>query len=156
MLKKLFFAVIVCVVCLSAGVTAFSAYEQPTFVRFEMNNTTFTRNGVPVQTDVAPFIDVAYDRAMLPLRVIVEELGATVFWNEDIQTVVITRDSIVVSLDLNEPLPDGMGMARIVNGRTMVPVRYIAETFWYSLVWDENNNAVYISERSLEGIAPVM
>jgi len=45
-------------------------------VRFTIGDTAYTINGRPRTSDVAPFIDPVYDRAMIPLRSISEALGA--------------------------------------------------------------------------------
>lgn len=146
MLKKLFIVAIVSVVSLSAGVIAFSRPMEATVLRFEMNSTTFTSNGVPRQVDVAPYIDAAYDRAMLPLRAIAEELGTTVNWIDGARTVILERGGISISLSVDMPLPDGMGMPQIVDDRTMVPIRYIAETLGASVAWNEDDNSVHVTE----------
>jgi len=146
MLKKLCIAAIVTVVCLAAGVTAFASPVETTILRFEMDSTTFTRNGVPHQTDVAPFVDAAYDRAMLPLRVIAEELGIAVNWMDGNRMVILERGGISISLQIDSPLPDGMGMPQIVNDRAMVPVRYIAETLGVPVSWDGNARTIIITE----------
>jgi len=145
MLKKLFTAVTVSVVFLSAGVTAFSRPTGGTILRFEIDTTTFTSDGEPRQMDVAPFIDTAYNRAMLPLRTIAEELGMRVNWTDSTRTIVIERGGATVLLSVDTPLPDGMGMPRIVNDRTMVPIRYIAETLEVPVEWDEVNNVSIIT-----------
>jgi len=145
MLKKLYFAAIMCVLCLSAGVTAFANSEENAILRFEMGSTTFTRDGMPRQMDVAPFIDTVHNRAMLPLRVIAEELGMTVDWIDTTRTVNLERGGFSVSLNIDTPLPDGMGMPVIVNDRAMVPVRYIAETLNVPVDWDQETSTSIIA-----------
>ena len=144
-MKKLFVAAIVGVACLSVSITAFARSAENTILRFEMGSSTFTLDGKPQQMDVAPFIDTVYNRAMLPLRTIAEELGMTVSWTESSRTIVIERDGATVSLSVDTPLPDGMGMLQIVNDRTMVPIRYIAETLKVPVEWDDINNATVIT-----------
>jgi len=45
-----------CALSLSVGIVALAS-EENAILRFEMGSTTFTRDGVPRQMDVAPFID---------------------------------------------------------------------------------------------------
>jgi len=82
---------------------------------------------------------------MLPLRTIAEELGMTVNWTDGTRTIGIERGGVSVSLSVDTPLPDGMGIPQIVNDRTMVPIRYIAETLEVPVEWDETNNATIIT-----------
>jgi len=56
----------------------------------------------------------------------------------------MTKDDITVSIVVNQPLPDGMGMPVIINNRTFVPARYISETFGAEVRWDRDNSAVYV------------
>jgi len=90
---------------------------------------------------------------MLPLRAIAEEFGTTVDWIASTRTVTLVRGSISVSLSVDRALPDGMGMPRIVNDRTMVPIRYIAETLGAHVEWNERESAVIVTE-STQNITP--
>lgn len=82
--------------------------------------------GRRVQTDVSPVI--VEERLLVPLSVIAGGLGAEVAWDHASKTVRVSRNGRVSSLIVGEPLPDGLGRARIVSGRTMVPLRYLAKT----------------------------
>lgn len=113
-------------------------------LRFIVNEPTFFLNEVPHVNDVSPFIDPVYHRAMLPLRVVAENLGAHVYWQGETGTVHIFNDTERVSLVIGEPLPNGMGVAVIYSNRTFVPLRYVAEMFDRSVYWDEENRAVYL------------
>jgi hypothetical protein len=94
--------------------------------------------------DIAPFIDIETERTMVPLRAVAEGLGADVDWNNTTRTVYISQGGEVVSLTIDTPLPGGMGIAVIENGRTFVPVRYVSEILGAYVRWDAVNRAVYI------------
>ena len=115
-----------------------------TTLRFVINSMTYTVNDVPYQGDAAPFIDTAYSRTMIPLRSVVEALGAQVEWIGETSSVHITRGVVEMHLTIGSPLPDGMGAPVLVNSRTFVPLRYVAEVLGANVNWDEANNAVYI------------
>lgn len=113
--------------------------------------------GITVETDVAPFIENG--RTLVPIRVISETLGFKVDWFGEEEKVVI-----------GDPKDEGSGNAlslfigdttayvseyetvtldvapKIVNGRTFVPVRFVAEQFGLKVDWDESNWAVIIGE----------
>jgi len=111
-------------------------------LRFVIGQSQFTSHGTPSVSDAAPFI--ADDRAMVPLRVITEALGASVDWDDNTRTVTIIRDGVTLNLVVDQPLPGGMGTPVIVNDRTFVPTRYVSETLGAALRWDEVNRAVYV------------
>jgi len=96
--------------------------------------------------DAAPFIDPAYDRLMLPLRAVMELLGAEVEWVEATQTVIITKGDTVILLQVGEPLPNGMGNPYhdTQSDRVFVPARYVAETLGADVEWDEATQTAYI------------
>ena len=111
-------------------------------LRLTIGQPVFTYRGMPSLGDAAPFI--ADERAMVPLRNIAEALGATVGWHDETRTVTITRDTTVLTLAIDQPLPDGMGTAVIVYDRTFVPARYVSEMLGATVRWDDVNSAVYI------------
>ena len=75
-------------------------------------------------------------RTLVPIRFITEGLGADVLWDEETQTVTIKLDEHVISLTIGE-LGDGMDVpARLFDGRTMVPLRFVAERLGAIVTWD--------------------
>jgi len=123
--------------------------QAPTpLLRFDVGSYTFTHNGITLQSDVAPFIDPAYDRLMVPLRLIAEAMGADVEWVHEIRSVNISDGMAMVSLTIGVPLPDGMGVPIIVNDRTLVPLRYVAEILGADVYWDGASRAVYVYEQT--------
>jgi len=122
------------------------AVRTVTELRLEIGSTTFTRNGMPSASDAAPFIDPVHSRTMVPLALIGEALGAQVTWEEATRTVLIVRDGITLTIQVDSPLPDGMGMPEIVGGRTFVPIAYVANQLGANVRWDGVARAVYIQQ----------
>ena len=107
-------------------------------------------NGRRLSFDVPP--QIINDRTLVPLRTIFEALGATVDWNEDTQTVTAKKDNTVVSLTIGNTSPtingqvitiDQPGIIR--NGRTLVPLRFVAESFGVTVDWDAAARTVNIT-----------
>ncbi|MCL2572694.1 MAG: stalk domain-containing protein [Defluviitaleaceae bacterium] len=112
-------------------------------LRFVIGSLYYTNQaGETLIGDAEPFI--VGNRAHVPLRIIAEALGAEVAWSRATRTGYMTKDGITVSIVVNEPLPDDMGMPVIINNRTFVPARYISETFGAEVRWDRDNSAVYV------------
>lgn len=106
-----------------------------------------------VYTDVAPTL--VNDRTLVPMRVIFEKLGATVDWDEATRTVTANKDgrTIQLTIDNTTALVDGKEVtldvpAMQLNDRTMVPVRFIAETLNCKVDWDGFAQTVYVSNPS--------
>ena len=91
------------------------------------------------------------DRTLVPLRAIFEAMGATVDWDNDTRTVYSTKGEVSLSLAIGSNLLYKNGTpieidvpAEIINDRTMVPVRAIAEAFGSQVDWDEYSRTVLI------------
>ena len=89
---------------------------------------------------------------MVPMRVIFEALGAEVSWDEETQMVQGTKDGIVVQLQIGSTLMFKNGNEilldvppQIMDDRTLVPVRAVAEDFDANVQWDANSNTVIIT-----------
>lgn len=152
---------------LLALVIIFAAYTFP--VEAE-DNIKVVLNEMGLSFDVPP--QLINDRTMGPMRKIFEALDCEVRWDEDTQTIsavceVCKTDEIAHSttMKIGDPymytyrakitpgeLPPP-GMARIeldappmlVGGRTLVPVRAIAESFHATVDWDGETQTVVIT-----------
>ena len=100
--------------------------------------------------DVPPII--INDRTMVPARAIFEKMGADVDWNADTKEVYITKDSdlVVLKIDSNTGYTNGLEFkmdtpAKIVNDRTMIPVRAASEALGCIVGWDNNTRLVTIN-----------
>ncbi|CAM4394376.1 hypothetical protein FHS16_001950 [Paenibacillus endophyticus] len=74
------------------------------------------------------------NRIMVPLRVISENLGASVFWSNS--EVILAKNNIKVVLTLNSNIVMKSGVKMLLDvkpcikeNRIFVPLRFIAETF---------------------------
>ncbi|MDR1537358.1 MAG: glycoside hydrolase family 3 C-terminal domain-containing protein [Clostridiales bacterium] len=108
-----------------------------------IGNRSISANGANVLYEAAPYIS-SDGRTMVPIRVIAETLGAKVDWIDSVKTAIIQKGGTELSIAVNQPLPDGMGTAAIVNDRTFVPIRYIAEKLDANVVWDDASRTVRI------------
>ncbi|MCL2420654.1 MAG: copper amine oxidase N-terminal domain-containing protein [Defluviitaleaceae bacterium] len=101
-------------------------------------------NEVLSASDAAPFTNPENNLAMVPLRIVAEGLGAAVSWDEATRTATINKDNFSVSLQVDTPLPQGMGLPLIVEGRTFVPVDLLSLTLGLDIGWDAVAEALYI------------
>lgn len=89
---------------------------------------------------------------MVPLRAIMEALGATVNWEAETQTVNAQKPGFVFSMSIGEWYAFANGKqinldvpAMIENGRTLVPVRVISESLGATVNWDGTSRTVTIT-----------
>ncbi|MDU1664286.1 MAG: copper amine oxidase N-terminal domain-containing protein [Peptoniphilus harei] len=112
--------------------------------------------GKIVNSDVAPYI--SEDRTMVPIRVISENLGKVVTWNNDDKKVTIKDEkgnefSLVINEKFMEDISSNVYRkieldtpAVIKNDRTFVPIRAIAEAFGERVHWDNDKRVVVIGD----------
>ncbi len=108
-------------------------------------------NGAFMQfTDVQPTL--MNDRTMVPFRTIFEALGCEVSWDEQAQTAIGERNEDIIKLPLDNQLAKVNGYAVyldqpavIQNDRTLVPLRFVAETLGAKVEWDQATQTVYIT-----------
>lgn len=87
--------------------------------------------------DAQPYVD-DNSRTMIPLRAVTETMGADVSWDSDKQSAVIEQNGITITVPVGSNTisvtKDGSTstvqmdtQAVLSNGRTYVPIRYVAE-----------------------------
>lgn len=115
-----------------------------------------TLNGKPLSFDAAP--DIENGRVLVPMRGVLESLGYSVHWKEHTQTVLAMKDGVNISLPLNgrtvtvnnETVQIDVP-AKLQNGRTFVPLRFLAEYSGADVQWDESSSTVMIQSADAEG-----
>jgi hypothetical protein len=105
-------------------------------------------NGQGLTFDVPPVIEQG--RTLVPLRAIFEAMGANVSWDGSTQTVTATKGSteiklIIGGLAYKDGQPVNLDVpAKIVNGRTLVPLRFVSEALGSFVGWNDTNQTVTI------------
>ena len=118
-------------------------------------------DGEELNLDVVP--QIIDGRVMVPIRGVLENLGALVKWDDETQTVSARKSSKTVSLEIGsndvtldkgETNDDGSAKtetiqtdvaAQLVSDRTLVPLRVISEAMGYSVDWNDETYTVSIS-----------
>ena len=92
-------------------------------------------------------------RTLVPLRAIFEALGASVEWDQATKTVSSTlgSDSISLAVGSTTLVKNGEDItldvpAQIINSRTMVPARAIAEAYGVGVEWDAATRTVVLTQ----------
>lgn len=131
-MKRKFLTVLAAVLLVSCACAAGVSAAEP------VPELTVRVNGMTVRfPDGAPYAD-ANGRTMVPVRFVAEELGAEVAWDAAARTAVIRKDGVRVDVPEGSPeltvtqdgTPRTVTMdteAVLKDGRTYVPVRFVAE-----------------------------
>ena len=106
-------------------------------------------DGKVLNLDTAP--EIKNNRTLVPLRGIFEALGASVNWNAQTRQITAKKDGRVVSLTIADDTAYKNiysvkldAPAYIKDNRTMVPLRFIAESFGADVGWDGSSRTVSI------------
>lgn len=118
-------------------------------------------DGKTVVTDI-PAILFEQDgktRVLVPLRFVIDSLGAEVTWNNETkEAIIVLKDQVIVlqagsatALVDGEPrpMPDNVPVKLMgvnYNYRTMVPVRFISEQLGQSVNWVQDTQTVMVSK----------
>ncbi|MDR1209548.1 MAG: N-acetylmuramoyl-L-alanine amidase family protein [Clostridiales bacterium] len=119
-------------------------------------------NGVAVNNDSLAMPPILLDgRAYVPVRAIFEKMGAIVDWKPSVREIFIGfgESLIVLTVDRTDMFVDGRivqaGAApKIVNERTLVPVKYLSEALGFDVGWSDSARIVSIDNRGLTNDEP--
>ncbi len=111
---------------------------------------TVVLNGEKLEFDVPPML--MNDRTMVPMRAIFEALDTTVYWsefNETVSAYSATSGSIILPIGDTTATVNGEAYeldqpAVLVDGRTLVPIRFVAESLGATVSWDDATQTVTI------------
>ncbi|HOV80234.1 MAG TPA: stalk domain-containing protein [Bacillota bacterium] len=106
-------------------------------------------DGNRVIFDIDPFIQNG--RTMVPLRKMAETLGCKVEWVEPDQ-INISRGDTFMKMYINKQTYEFNGFEKLLDfppfvkggGRTIVPLRFVAEELGCTVEYDEKTNSVYV------------
>jgi hypothetical protein len=148
--------------------TALAMFAVPVMadVSDEVENTTeeSTQSGIQVyvndkklEFDTLPIIENC--RTLVPVRAIMESLGADVNWDANTQTITATEFGIPIILQIGSNQMSVAGKvvsldapAKIVNERTYVPLRAISEGFGAEVEWNGENRTINIKSAIAEKV----
>jgi hypothetical protein len=108
-------------------------------------------DGEALDLDAVP--EVKNGRTLIPIRPVAESIGADVVWDGETQTVTITRAGkeilLVIGRDTATVNGESVTMDAapyVSNGRTLLPLRFVAEQFSQTVEYNDLNISVHISE----------
>lgn len=123
-----------------------------------VGKTTAYVNGASVKLDAPPVIQNG--RTLVPVRFISEQMGAKVTWDRAKKQVTIVQGSktIILTINSSKVLVNGKSAtidvpAKIINDRTMVPVRFVSEQLGYNVEWIAESKKVIIDNSKVPTVS---
>jgi hypothetical protein len=120
---------------------------------FKIGASSFTVNGTVYKTDVAPYIKDG--RTFLPLRYIANAAGIAdsgIMWDPATQEVTISKGERLVQVTIGSTtmLINGQAITmdvapEITDGRTCLPMAWVAQALGASITWDATAQTVTIT-----------
>jgi hypothetical protein len=124
-------------------------YSKSIIMKLQVGNKNALINNETFSLEAAPTITSG--RTMVPLRFVGEAFGAEFTYDSVFKIIDINfgSDKIKMQIGKNIAFVNGIEIALdvapyIVNGRTLVPIRFISETFGAEVVWDGTTKTVTI------------
>lgn len=106
-------------------------------------------NGHSVETEVSPQINQG--RVMVPMSSVFQELGAELTWMSDTQTILGKKGKtlLVLQIGKSDAIVNGKTQTLdsppvIVDGRTLVPLSFVATAFSARVAWDSPTETISI------------
>jgi len=128
--------------------------ENEIIIILQINNPYMTVNGVKKEIDpgrgTVPVI--IKGRTLVPIRAIIEELGGTVDWDGVERKVTIKFKNKTIELWIDKKIAKVNGTSKeldvppmILNGRTMLPLRFVTEELGCTVDWEDKTKTVTIT-----------
>ncbi len=127
-----------------------------TVMRFFVNSKQYYVNDSQATMDTAPVI--LNSRTLLPIRYVATPLGAEIFWDAAEKKATVKMGSTVIELWINSNTARVNGNSKLIDpansavtpvilppGRTMLPLRFIAENLGCEVEWKDAEKEVRIT-----------
>ena len=134
--------------------------------QFQVKKAGVLVNNRTLKTEFSPYIKQG--RTFVPIREITENLGADVKWNNRDKSIKISLNGDVIDMKINSPNVRVNGKKISLDNaqapqlalyssprketKTMVPLRFISETFGYDVDWNNDKVRAEISTNKTKSI----
>jgi N-acetylmuramoyl-L-alanine amidase len=159
--KKIITLLIVIIIGISNANFAldYSAHDSLTnkIISFEQIIVNFDGEELVSDMPAILYINESQTRTLIPLRAVLEKIGATVEWVDETSSIIIKKDDKEIIMKVNSPvatvngeeitLPSGIPPILLTKDkltRTLVPTRFIVEEFGMKIDYNNTTNEVDI------------
>ncbi|MCX7747895.1 MAG: stalk domain-containing protein [Clostridia bacterium] len=110
-------------------------------------------DGKLVKFDVPP--QILYNRTLVPFRAVAEALNVKVTWDSKEKSVTAQSSSSTIKLIIGSKTAYKNGTATsldvpaaVLNGRTLIPLRFFSEAFGCEVFWDSSAKLIRITSQA--------
>jgi hypothetical protein len=142
-MKKHFQKIILSTAIVSLALSNFSYAKAPVTLQVD---------GIKQELSVEPIL--VSDTTMVGMREVFEILGAKVTWNEQDKTIKAQKEEVTIQLNIGKTEAEVNGKKvslsaepRIIDGQTMVPLRFVSEALEASVDWDHENRVINVETK---------
>jgi len=123
-------------------------YVERVVLKLQIGNKTVYVNDKPVLIEAAPFVDKNSGRTLVPIRIVAESVGAEIGWEGTERKITLVQGDTIVELWIGKPIAEVNDVPTpidvnapnlspmVVNGRTVLPLRFVAENLGCAIGWD--------------------
>lgn len=140
-------------ISLMGGYAAMAEGNDKVEITFRVGDSVLTVNGAPLEV-TAPYV-VGEGTTLVPVRVITEAFGAEVNWNGDDQSVNLKYPDVDITIKIgskvatvNTHAEELLAAPELYMDTTMVPLRFISETFGADVSYD--NGLITVTKEAVE------
>jgi titin len=126
-------------------------------IKLQIGSKVIQVNNKKETMDVAPI--TMFERTVLPIRYVVEALGGELGYEVHSKTITIELDAIRIEMQLKNPVATVNGTKKQIDpddprvmpisvppGRTMIPVRFVAENLGCQVEWEPHTKSITITK----------
>lgn len=118
-------------------------------------------NGNPLEDLPMPPI-IMNNMTLVPAREVLEPLGAVVDWKKDTEELFIAYEDSIAIAKIGSKTVNCNGVnkelelaPKIINNKTMVPVRFVSEIFDFKVEWVNSERTIYITSPEPVSVEPI-
>lgn len=128
-----------------------SKNETTNYIILQVDNPLMNANGKPEAIDAGiGTTPIVYNgRTLVPIRAIVEKMGGTVGWDGATSSITLTYKSTTIKLVVDSTTATVNGATKtldvapmVLNGRTLLPIRFITENFGGEVGWEDRTSTI--------------
>ena len=158
-MKKAKISLITVLFLLLCSLCVFAGDNEDVVVSLQIGNPIMEVNGAETEIDKGRGTEpiIRNGRTLVPIRAITEAFGGSVFWDEASQSVLLNMEDDTIKLVIDSKTAylnsnsETLDVApTVINGRTMLPIRFVTEGFNLGIAWDGDEQRIYVIKNSFD------
>ncbi|MDP4117933.1 MAG: copper amine oxidase N-terminal domain-containing protein [Bacillota bacterium] len=148
---KRILSIIITAALVFSGIGAMAEGTDSINITFKVGESVLSINGIDTKVETPYVVD---GTTLVPLRVITEAFGAEVAWEDSTQTITLTYPGVTIQMQIGSngaqinSHTENMTIAPVLSagGVTMVPLRFISETFGAEVTYDNVTEKITVTK----------